>query len=104
MATKERLLASAASLIFSAIAVWFVLFNGKFTSDGAPLAGYEPLVFICICAVAALVFAALGAKSFKRRTSLVAVAIAVGVAMPVVVIAVPLLFCLVFQCRGFDWP
>ena len=104
MATKERLLASAASLIFSAIAVWFVLFNGRFTSDGAPVAGYEPLVFICICAVAALVFAALGAKSFKRRTSLGAVAISVGVAMPVVVIAVPLLFCLVFQCRGFDWP
>ena len=104
MAIKERLLASAASLSFSAVAVWFVLFNGRFTSDDAPLAGYEPLVFICICAVAALIFAALGAKGFKRRTSLGAVAVAVGVAMPVVVIAVPLLFCLVFQCRGFDWP
>ena len=104
MATKGRLIAGAASLVVSAIAVWLVLFNGRFTSDGAPLAGYEPLVFVCICAVAALVFAAVGARSFKRRLSLGAVAVAVGVAMPVVVIAVPLLFCLVLQCRGFDWP
>jgi hypothetical protein len=103
MASKDRLLAAAASLTFSAIAVWFVLFNGRFTSDGAPLAGYELLVFICICVVAALIFATAGAKSFKHRASLGAVAVAVGVAMPVLVIAVPLLFCLIFQCRGFDW-
>ena len=104
MATRERLIAYAASLAFSAIAVWFVLFNSQLTSDGAPLAGYEPLVFVCICVVAALVFAAIGARSFKRRFSLGAVAVAVGVVMPLVVIAVPLLFCLVLQCRGFDWP
>jgi hypothetical protein len=81
-----------------------VLFNSRFTSNGAPLAGYELLVFMSICVLAALVFAAFGAKSFKSRASLAAVALAVGVAIPFLVIAMPLLFCLVFQCRGFDWP
>lgn len=104
MATKGRLLASAASLLYSAVAVWFFLFNGRFTSDGAPLAGYELFTFVFICVSTALVFAALGAKSFKHRASLGLAAIGVGAAMPILVIVVPLLFCLVLQCRGFDWP
>lgn len=104
MAIKGRLTALAASLIFSAIAVWFILLNGRFASDGGPLVGYQPLIFVCICGIAAVVFAAVGAKAYKRRASLVAVAIVVGVVMPVAVIAAPMVFCLVFQCRGFDWP
>jgi hypothetical protein len=103
MRTKQGLAACLASLVFSVVAVWFVLLNGRFTSEGAPLSGYEPLIFICICAAAALIFAAVGGKAFKGRISLVAVAILVGIVAPGVVIVAPAVFCLVFQCQGFDW-
>lgn len=100
---KSLLAPFFAALIFSALAVYFVLLNGALVSEGGILEGYSALILICICVSTASIFAVLAAKAFKSRFWLGTTAVAAGMAMPVVVIATPLVYCLLFRCSGFDW-
>ena len=99
-----RIVPFAWTLVFSALAVWGILLNGFFVSGNGLLAGYEPVVFLCICLLAAVLFSLVARASFRSRVSLMAVSVAVGVGMPAVVILLPMVFCVVFQCRGFNLP
>ncbi|MCO5119997.1 MAG: hypothetical protein M9951_10245 [Burkholderiaceae bacterium] len=89
------------STLFSFFAVWFLLLD---KANSEKFSGNEGLALLSICIVTGMLFAAVAARSFKRRMLLLVVSSAVGAALPVMAIIAPLFFCLVFQCEGFDWP
>jgi hypothetical protein len=92
------------TLAFSSVAVWGVLLNGALVSNQGPLHGYEFYVFLAVCSVAAIVFFVLSKPFLGSRIWVAVVSIIVGVGMPVLSIAVPLIFCIAFQCKDFVLP
>jgi hypothetical protein len=95
-------IALAASSVFALLAVWLVLFNGSLVSDGGLLAHAVPYAVAMVCLATAAVHFSVARTAYSSRYALFAVSALAGIALPALAAALPVVFCIVAGCRGFD--
>lgn len=104
MAIRSKVWSYVAALLFSNFAVWLFLFSGAFKLLGEPFSRSPVVAIGAVCAATAVIFFGLGKPAFASRRALIVSSILAGVAMPLLAIIVPVLFCVLMKCRGFDMP
>ena len=102
MGTKSKAIPYAVGLVFSNLAVWLILFSGAFKLLGEPLSRHPGIVFTGVCLVTGVLFFVFGRTSFENRGWLLISSVAVGIVMPALAIAAPVVFCITAGCKGFD--
>jgi len=93
-----------AAFVFASLAVWLILFNGTFVSNGAALEGLVPHTAAFICFATALIHFLLARRAYSSRLTLIASSVLAGIAFPLASAALPVIFCIAAECRGFDMP
>jgi hypothetical protein len=103
-ANTNRLLRLLLVPCFAVAGTWFVAFNSKFVSDGAPLDGHEGLTLAAVCLGTAFLYLLLKRGWSQRPIQAVLTAAVLGLGLPFLAVATPVAFCLVFECKGFYFP
>jgi hypothetical protein len=93
-----------ASFVFAFLAVWLILLNSAFVSNGAALEGLVPQAAASICIATALIHFFLARRAYSSRLTLLASSLLAGIVFPLASVALPVIFCVAAECRGFDMP
>lgn len=104
MAIRSKAWSYLGALLFSNLAAWLFLFSGAFKFLGEPLARNPTIAIGSVCLATAVVFFVLGMPVFANRRSLLLSSIVAGVVMTLLAIVVPVVFCVLVRCEGFDMP
>jgi hypothetical protein len=104
MASRQTVYVMSAVLLLAAVGVWGVLFNSYFVSGVGVFVGAELYVAIVIlCLLAAAVYWLTPNESISQGKRIVFAGFMAASSI-LLVAGGPILWCVIFGCRGFDLP